>query len=46
MMGTPASAAIRTAPVLHSRTLKLRLTPASGRIAMYSPSRSFCTAAS
>ena len=46
MIGTPASAAIRTAPVLHSRTVKLRLTPASGRTAMYSPSLSRATAAS
>lgn len=45
MIGTPASSAIRTAPVLNSLSSKLRLIVASGYTPTSSPARSASTAA-
>ena len=44
MIGTPASAASRTAPVLRSRTVKDALTPASGNTPRSSSLRNAMTA--
>ncbi len=43
--GTPASIAIRAAPVLKSLSTKARLMVASGKTPTTSPARSACTAA-